>query len=240
MRNHLLFAVLGLILAATSAVAGPMDAKTIVVAGFAQQSVRPDFATVRIGVINTDKSSTVALDTNNALMRKVLDAIKAEGIPAPAIQTTDFVIRAVHPARHGENAYGDDETVTTGYSVVNTFTVTITDLKKIGKVIDSATRAGANMSGAVNFEVTDRRGLEAKLLAEAVRDARHNAEIMATAENARVGKLIAVSNTAPIEPRWTERGPDAVVVTGSRLESVVITEGVVPVSAQVMAIYALE
>lgn len=240
MRNRLLFAVLGLVLSAASSAAGPMDAKTIVVAGYAQQMVRPDFATVRIGVISIEKTTGKALDANNALMRKVLDVIKAEGVPDNAVQTTDFGIWAQHPPRQGEGyAYGVDEAITTGYRVTNTLTVTVTDLKKIGTIIDAATRAGANMSNSVNFDVKDRQALEAKLLADAVRDARHNAEIMAAAEGAKVGKLVAVSNTAPVSPQWGAKIhlPDQDV---GRLETVVITEGVVPVSAQVMAIYALE
>ncbi len=234
------------VLSATAVTAGPMDPHTVVVAGYAEQMVRPDYATVRVGVVTIERTTTQALDANTALMRKVLDAIKAEGIPETAIQTTDFSIRAQHPPRKGE-AYGEDETITTGYRVGNTLTVMVTDLKKIGRVIDAATRAGANMSGSVNFEVKDRQALEAKLLADAVRDARRNAEIMAAAENAKVGRLIAVSNTAPVEPRWSERYADIGALRrvpdanlGGAVESVVVVEGVVPVSAQVMAVYALE
>ncbi len=215
-----------------------MDAKTIVVAGFAQQTVKPDFATFRIGVVSIEKTSAGALDANNALMRRVLDAIKAEAPSDTAIQTSDFSIRPQHPQRKGE--YGEDETVVIGYRVANTLTVTVNDLKKIGKVIDAATRAGANMSGSGEFEVKDRKDLEEKLLADAVKNARHNAEIMAAAENAKVGRLIAVSNTAPIEPRWVDKAPYPDRNVGGVMETVVIVEGIVPVSAQVMAVYALE
>ena len=221
--------------------AGPMDPKTIVVAGFAQQVVRPDYATVTVGVITVEKTTSQALAENNALMVKVLAAIKAQGIAENDIQTTNFGIHAVHPPRKGE-AYGEDETIITGYGVSNRLTVIVTDMPKIGAVIDAATRAGANISGEVTFDIKDRQALEARLLADAVRDARRNAEIMVAAENAKVGRLIAVSNTAPVEPSWAERG----ITTESRiravgaLESVVIVEGVVPVSAQVMAVYALE
>lgn len=243
MRDRLQSVMAGIVLMTAGAAAGPMDAKTVVVAGFAQDTVRPDFAMVRIGVVSIDKATTSALDANNILMRKVLEAIKGEGVPDKDIQTSEFSISALHPPRK-DQSYMEDEMVTTGYRVGNMMTVTVANLKIVGKVIDAATRAGANMSASVSFGIKDDKALHAKVLADAVKDARHNAEIMAAAEGAKVGKLIAVSNTAPVSPEWGNadigRFPDKVAVTGSRLETVVISEGVVPISAQVMAIYALE
>jgi len=235
------FAVVALILTLLpAAAANPMDAKTIVVAGYASESVRPDFATVRNGVVSIEKTTTAALDSNNLLMRKVLEAIKAEGIPAKDIQTSDFSIRALHPAPK-DQPYMEDEMITTGYRIGNTVTVMVTDLKRVGKVIDAATRAGANMSGSVTFGTNNDQALQDKVLAAAVKDSRHNAEIMAGAEGAKVGKLIAVSNTAPVSPQWPTIAVENKIVAANfgALESVVINEGVVPVSAQVMAIYEL-
>ena len=223
---------------AVAAAAGPMDPKTVVAAGYAEILVKPDIASLKIGVGTIERTSAKALDANLAAMRRVLAAIKAAGVNDVDIQTSDFSVTPIHPTRQGES-YGYDVSVTVGYGVSDTLIVTVRDLSKVGEVIDNAIKAGANLSNSVTFDVSNRKNLESKALADAVKDARHNAQIMADDENAKVGKLVAVSNTSPVEPQWvTHPIPNA--ARGEYMESVVVVEGVIPVGMQVMAVYALE
>ncbi len=181
-----------LALGLSSANAGQLDSHTIVVSGYAELLVNPDHATVDIGVVTSDKVTTKALQANNVEMQRVVAAIKALGIPEDAMQTSEFSISALHPkSKDGDS---DDESVTLGYQVSNKVTVSVTDLKKVADVIDAAVSAGANSSNSVNFNLKNHSAFDDQALAAAVRDARHNADVMASAEHASVGRMIGMTN----------------------------------------------
>jgi hypothetical protein len=187
------FLTLGLLtLSLTATQAESLDPHTIVVSGYAELSVRPDYATVDIGVITSNTVTTKALQANNAKMQQVVAAIKAVGIPENAMQTSDFSIVALHP--NLPSGYGEDQSVTIGYQVTNKLAVTVRDLDKVADVIDAAVVAGANASNSVRFAIKDEKAFADRALAAAVRDARHDAEVMASSENARVGKMISITN----------------------------------------------
>ena len=234
MRN---LAYLAALFALTVGVAqsGPMDPKTIVVSGYAEMQVKPDYATVNIGVVTSDKVTTKALQANSALMHRVVDAIKALGIADSAMQTSDFSIAAQHPVQ--KEGYGYDFSITLGYVVSNFLTVSLNDLGKVAEIIDAAVKAGANTSNSVTFDAKQRKAYEDKVLADAVKDARHNAEVMAAAEGAHIGKMISMANT---EGPQDFRGVTHNHAPALAMESVVIMPGEVPVSAQVTVVYAVE
>ncbi len=171
-------------LTAGAAFAGPADPKTIEVNGYAEMQVKPDRATVDIGVITSDKITANALQANNVEMQRVVAAIKALGIPDEAMRTSKFSINGIHPPVKGEYG-GEDFSITLGYEVANKISVTVSDFGKIPAIIDAAVKAGANSSNSVSFDVKDRKAYDDKMLAAAVADARHDATVMASAENSQ-------------------------------------------------------
>lgn len=236
MRRLMPCIVLGIAVAG-AAVAAPVDPKTIVVSGYAEMQVKPDHATVNIGVVTTDKITTKALAANNVLMQKVVEAIKGVGIADADMQTTDFAIAAQHP--QGKEGYGFDYSVTLGYMVSNTLTISMTDLSKAGIVIDAAVKAGANTSNSVDFDAKDRKSYDDKVLTEAVQDAHHNAEVMAAAEHAHVGKMVSMANTTPEFPLFRAGYANAAPPVLA-MQSVAIMPGQIPITAQVTVTYAVE
>ncbi len=124
-------------------------------------------------------------------MQRVLSAIKALGIPENAMQTSNFSVDALHPKTKSGD---DDESQIAAYEVTNKLSVTVSELSKVADIIDAAVKAGANSSNSVAFDVKNRSAFDDQALAAAVRDARHNAEVMASAEHASVGKMISMTN----------------------------------------------
>lgn len=213
------------------------DQHTIVVSGYAEMQVMPDQATIDVGVINSDKITVKALQANNVEMQNVVAAIRALGIPEEAMQTSKFSIRAIHPPTKGDYG-GQDFSVTLGYEVANKISITVSDFTKIPAIIDAAVKAGANSSNSVSFDIKDRKSYDDKVLAAAVVNARHNAVVMATAENAKVGQMTSMS-------KFGEYGPmmDARIVPSNTIELAEeppILSGEISISAQVMVTYALE
>lgn len=225
------------VLTATSAAAGMLDPKTIVVSGYADMLVKPDHATVNIGVDTSDKLTTKALAANTVLMNRVIEALKAIGVAEKHMQTSNFSIMAQHP--QAKDGYSFDMTVTLGYAVSNTLTISVDDVSKVGAIIDTAVKAGANTSNSVTFDAKDSKAYDDKVLTEAVQNARHNAEVMAAAEGAKVGKMISMTSA-----------PSALDIGGfpnanyapvlARIASPFVMPGEVPIAARVTVVYAVE
>ena len=76
----------------------------------------------------------------------------------------------------GQTQYGREtdgsEPRITGYTASNTVRVTLTDLKRVGEVIDAATAAGANQLQRVQFSLTKEDDVRARALREAAMNAR--------------------------------------------------------------------
>jgi uncharacterized protein YggE len=215
--------------------AEPPLAKTITVSGTASIEVKPDHATINIGVDTSDKVTVKAVAANSVLMAKVVEAVKAQGIAEKAMQTSRFSIEAQHPTL--KEGYGFDYTVTLGYAVSNMLTIEIDDVGKVPLIIDAAVKAGANTSNSVAFEAKNRQALDDKALADAIRDARHNAEIMAAAEGAKVGKAISIRNS--FNPMDIYGGMPA-MASRAQLAAPSIMPGQVDISALVTVEYVLE
>jgi uncharacterized protein YggE len=235
MRNLAILAVL-VALFGTYAEAATPESKTITVAGFATLKIVPDHAQIDVGVDTSDKVTVKAVAANSQLMAKVVDAIKAVGISEKALQTSRFSIQAVHPVL--KDGYSPDLSVTLAYAVSNTLTIDVDEVAKVPLIIDAAVKAGANTSNSVMFEVKNRQSLDDKVLADAVKDARHNAEIMAAAEGTKVGKVLVMNNTGGF-PDYAMGGA-LNRASAMRLEAPIIMPGLVNVSASVTVVFSLE
>src|SRR5262245_5622633 len=86
---------------------------TISVSGHRKVEGTPDTATVTMGVETHDASAQAAMTRNNVEATALIDALKAKGVAAKDIQTTDL---SVYPSM-------DDKGNVTGYVVSNTVTV---------------------------------------------------------------------------------------------------------------------
>jgi uncharacterized protein YggE len=216
-------------------------AHTITVDGQATIYVDPDHASIDFGVVTQAPTVGEALTQNNAKMNNVLDALRRTGLAHSDIQTTQFSITPQHPLVKGSTYQQYDYSVVSGYEVTNKITVTVSDLPKVGEIVDAAANAGANSSNSVLFEIRNREELLDKARAEAMRNARHKAEVMANAVGAAVGPLITVGNpsvrsmeyeSAPPAPPPPPPPPP---VAGTS-----ILPGQLSVSANVTAVFTLK
>jgi len=171
---------------------------TITVDGDAEVYVDPDHASVDFGVETAAPTVGEALAQNNIKMDRVLAALHGSGVVRNDIQTSAFSIAQTHPVN--KDGRMDFNTIS-GYQVTNRLTVTLSDIAKVGPVIDAAANAGATSSGNVLFELKEREALLDKVRADAMRNARHKAEIMAGAVGAHVGPLVSVGNRFVSEER---------------------------------------
>lgn len=170
------------------------------VTGTGTVSVTPDLLVLRLSVHTTGRQATTALGANDTTTAAVLHVLRAGGIAARDLQTTDFSISP---------DYAATGSALTGYSVDDTIVARVHAIGSAGTLIDAAVAAGGNAVriDSVSFSVT--RPLHAQGLARtmAVHQAIAHAKAIAVAAGRRLGGICSLrddttSTTTPGVPSF--------------------------------------
>lgn len=222
MRSRVLWGMLGLALAGNTAVVlaqepGRPTVPQIITSAFGEVKVTPDKATISIGVQTRAATAAGAAAQNSQKQRAVIDAIKAKGVPAEQISTSNFnVIPETRYDREGQAA-----PKTTSYLVVNSISVELKRIDQTGPVIDAALAAGANQINSLNFGIQSADSSRRVALAQAVAKSRADAEVMARAAGGTLGTLIEMQASESYMP-----GPPVPYMAAQRMA---VAEASVPV-----------
>lgn len=165
----------------------PPITRTVSVTGNGVITGTPDQATIYVGVRTDAATSAEALTDNNEQMTALINTIKASGVAARDIQTSDF---SIYP-RYADRTDGELRVV--GYEVSNSVHITVRDLTKLGTILDAAVRAGGNQVSGISFGFSDPAALVDQAREQAVNNARANAEQLATLSDAELGAVITIS-----------------------------------------------
>jgi uncharacterized protein YggE len=171
---------------------------SIAVEGSGSAAAPPDVAQISAGVVTQSATAAQALAANNASMDKVLKAVSALGIASKDVQTTSV---SVVPQRRQQGRPDGSPPEIVGYEVSNQVRVTVRDLGALGRLLDELVGQGANVLGGVSFSVADPAPLLDQARVKAMADARHRAEVYATAAGVKVGRLLAVREGTAAIPR---------------------------------------
>jgi uncharacterized protein YggE len=163
---------------------------TITMSGTGTVNTLPDEAVIQVGVQNSATTAAAALDANSKQTQKVLDRLKADGVPDTAIETTNV---AVYPNTVYDQNTGQGKT--TGYQATNMVNVTLTDFKLIGQVFAAATEAGANNVSGPTWQLSENSKAMVEALTKAADNSRAKAEGVAAAEGVKIGQVLIVSET---------------------------------------------
>jgi uncharacterized protein len=188
-------AISALLVAAALVMAGPgmaADDKTaerfVSVSASGSVSAVPDLATISAGVLTEGDTARDALSRNNVAMARLIDGLKAAGIAAKDIQTTNLNVEA----RYAQPKEGRPATVS-GYRVSNQVRITVRDIKKLGDLLDQAITLGANQMHGIAFEVSTAEQLKDDARKLAMQNARRRAELYAAAAGAQLGPVLRIS-----------------------------------------------
>lgn len=161
--------------------------RQIAVSGTGKVTAQPDQATISIGVQMTAPTLGEATQQANSIMTKVLDAIKAQGIDAKEIQTSNYSVIPLTSYKEGEASK------VTGYQVSNIVNVTVKKIDNVGKVLDAGMGAGANYLGGVSFGIADPSSYQNDARTAAVKDATQVAQTLATAAGVKLGNVVSIT-----------------------------------------------
>jgi uncharacterized protein YggE len=173
-------AVLSLIFASAAA-ADATSPSTLSVDGSASVMVTPDVASVSVSVARSAARSAVALSAANLRVGAIVAAIRAAGVPKSGIQTSSIDVSGgtvrVGPRKHQHRVRR--YTATESLSVTSTTSI-------VGRVIDVATRAGADSINGPDFSFSDPSAGVVAATNAALADARRRGNAAATSLGYRV------------------------------------------------------
>lgn len=160
--------------------------RTLTISGAGKVTLKPDIAYIYVGVHTEKPTAAEAVAENNANTQKLIEALKAAGVDAKDLQTNNFSIWQ-------NNQFGPDGKPSgTNYAVDNTVYLTVRKLEKLGDLLDAAVKAGANNINSIQFDVADKTQAMSAARAEAVKNARVQAEELATAAGVTLGDVQSI------------------------------------------------
>lgn len=202
---------------------------TITVSGEGKVTVKPDTASIYMGVSVTSDTATEALRVSNEKASALIAALKAAGVANDDITTSGL---SIYPN------YTNDGRRVVGYTSSNSVTVTVRVIGNAGPVIDAAAAAaGDNVTvGSISFFVADPEKVISLARADAIANAKKRAGEYAAAADATVGAVLQISEVGITQPPviWTGgREKDAAAA------GVPIQTGTQDLTVSVTVMYAL-
>ncbi len=164
------------------------------VVGEGKVDVVPDTAYVDVGVSFDNVS--VAADAQKRLTdenNKIVTAMKALGIPAENIKTSNYSINPNYVYESGKSRQN-------GFVGNATITVKTSNIEMAGKIIEAATAAGATQVGSARFVVDKPENYREQARDKAIANAKDQAQKLAQSLGITLGKVTNIVESSPATP----------------------------------------
>src|SRR3954469_10029865 len=125
--------------------AGAQTGNTIQAAGSATRNVKPDMAQLQFGVVTQATTAQAAADQNATVADAMISALQGVLGSSGTIETVYYSVSPRY-----SNSVNQPPTLV-GYTVSNTVRVTTTNVSNVGRLIDTANKAGSNSVSGPTF-----------------------------------------------------------------------------------------
>jgi len=166
------------------------EPRTVSVVGTGRVTVPPDLASLTLGVETTDRALAAAQRENATRSAALRARLAGWGLPAREIQTAGYNVWQDH----------DRDGTPRGYRVSNTVRLLVSDLARVGELLDTAIDAGANSIGGVTFGLRDEADALHRAREAAMADARAKAAHYAALAGSRLGDVLSISEGGGAAP----------------------------------------
>ena len=193
--------VASMLASAGVATAADVPLRSVSVTGSGEVKAQPDMAYVTLGVEARRPTLAEARTEVNATVERVLALTRELKIEPKFVDSTRLQVQPDY--RWDEKSSSQ---VLLGYVVSRQVDVELRDLDRLGTLLEKSVSAGANQVGGARLDSSRRKELERAALAQAVEDARLNADALARAAGARLGPVQSLSTTGTMPvPMYLER-----------------------------------
>lgn len=213
---------------------------TVAVSGDAEVRVDPDLATVDLGVTAQAEDAGAAQSQVNRTAAAILEAVQGLGIEEDAVQTSRLSLSPVYDNRRPrEGQMEPQEPRIVGYRASNVVSVRLSDLTKVGPVIDATVKAGANQVQGVSFSLEDDAAARSDALSQAVEAARAKAATVAETLGLKLGRVLQVEESG-ISMERPQMAHQEMAMRVSDVGGTPVSSGQVGITARVEVRYELE
>jgi uncharacterized protein YggE len=165
-----------------------LPAARIIVTGEGSVHAAPDSAEIMSGVSSQAKTAKAATDANSKAMAAIDAALRGAGIAQNDIQTARF---SVSPVYGPAGAQTPPKLV--GFSASNQIRINVTQIGRVGEILDTLISAGATEADSVQFLHSNLSQLFDQARQAAVADAKRKAELYASAAGLTLGNVAWIS-----------------------------------------------
>lgn len=202
-------------------------ATTLHLSAYGEVKIKPDMASLQLGVTTEAATAQAAMQENAARMNAVIAAVRAAGIRAEDVQTSGLNLSPQY--RYEQN----QPPQLTGYQASNMVTVAAHDLSRAGAVLDAAVKAGANQVHGISFRLQDPTAAENAAREAAVRALNAKAELYARATGLHIVRLVSLAEgSTPPPPSYQV---NEVMMTAARAQPTPVAIGELTVRETVNA-----
>ena len=205
----------------------------VTVSGEATVRAQPDTAVLSVAVVTQNASASEAQAENASKTDAVVRAVRAAAGANSEVKTGGYSLQPQYVYKQ------NDAPQITGYLARNSVIVTMSDLTKVGAVIDAASRAGANTVDSLNFTLRRDRDARTQALTEATGDATAKARAIAEALGGRVVRVVEMQEGPiyrPPIPLPVARGRTAAWAADAEAAQTPIEVGSLDIRAQVQLV----
>ncbi len=206
--------------------------RIIAVDGNGESRTSPDFAELSVAIETNGATAEEAANRNAALAGKVTAALKSKLGDKGKISTSGYSLNPEYDQRPGH-----EKPTITGYTAQNSIIVETGAIDLVGALIDSSISAGANRVDYLNFTVKNDVKARTEAITIATRDAKAQADALASALGVKLGKVLKATTLAEARPIPMQRMPMAMAATRAATP---VEPGEVTVSATVSLTFEIE
>ena len=151
----------------------------ITVSGTGEVRVSADTAVISLGVNARDKDVLKAQQKVNETIAAIRAALLAAGVAEENISTDFINIYAIYD-------YREDQEQIVAYNANSTLAIRVTEMDRVGSMIDICFAAGANTLNGIDFSASDTAAAETEAMKKAVTAAKAKAEALAEAAGLKI------------------------------------------------------
>ncbi len=211
------------------------DERTVTVRAEGSVGVKPDIATIRLGVTTVSDTAKQALAENSQAMTRVIAALKRAGVADKDLRTTAVNVRPRYSGGYSSRSKTAGKRAIIGYFVTNRVHVLHRTIATLGGLLDAAVAAGANQMHGISFGVSNAELLRDTARKNAMANAFRRGGLYARAARAKLGPVLKVSEQVGFGPR-----PHTISGRAASSMAVPIQSGEQRIRAVVTVVFGLE
>lgn len=211
------------------ALSGSAREPEITASGRGEVRLPPTYAILTVNVVTRANAAVEAASQNARKVEGIMNGLRNTGLAEKDISTSGY--RLEQNYEYPRNA----EPRPSGFTANTTIRAEVRPLENLGKVIDAAISGGATGVSGIQFLASNTEDARRSAMAEAVRQARADAEVIARAAGGSLGRLIALNSGGVSQPTPRE------MYSAQLMSTVVATAGapgtsIVPAELNVTAV----